>query len=390
FIPICADSIAVGMVISMTISKRMTPSFPNRNIWQNFYDHIKENDAEFSKSKYMAKLAWLKEDNEAVYNPRCDDILRVAFMHMYPRAKLSDLVSLLSGRDFETREYRIEIAEDTYAKLRQGVLNVINNYNFSQFMLAIHGAGFISSKLVNSYMALDFAYALYLRLANSKEVSVSEVKRLVQKWYVLSVLTGRYSSSPESAFYRDIRRINEVGVVKTFADIEAALLSDNFWEAKVVQDLEYTSTNNPTYLVYLAAQVTGRDMSLLSNNITVEDLITISGDVHHIFPKEYLKANGFSKNRYNQEGNYAHLDPQVDKSIGKLAPCEYFAKALKQCETKVVAYGSITDLDVFKANLAANCIPFEVCQMTYEDYDNFLVQRRAMMAQKIKDYYYSL
>ncbi len=356
----------------------------------SFYNYIKENDTEFAESEYMQKLSWLKDDKETVYDPECDDILRVAFMHMYPRAKLADLVSLLSGRDFETREFRIEITEETYTKLKQGVLNVINKNNFNQFMLAIRGAGFISSKLVNSYMALDFAYALYLRLSISKEVSVSEVKRIVQKWYVLSVLTGRYSSSPETAFYRDIRRINEVGVVKTLEDIEAALLSDNFWEVKVVQDLAYTSTINPTYLVYLAAQVANNDMSLLSNNITVKDLIDISGDVHHIFPKEYLKSNGFSKNLYNQDANYAYLDTQVNKSIGKKAPCEYFAEAFKQCETKEITCGSITDIDILKANLSANCIPIEACNMTYADYESFLEKRRELMAKKIKHFYYSL
>ena len=356
----------------------------------SFYNYIKENDTEFAESEYMQKLSWLKDDKETVYDPECDDILRVAFMHMYPRAKLADLVSLLSGRDFETREFRIEITEETYTKLKQGVLNVINKNNFNQFMLAIRGAGFISSKLVNSYMALDFAYALYLRLSITKEVSVSEVKRIVQKWYVLSVLTGRYSSSPETAFYRDIRRINEVGVVKTLEDIEAALLSDNFWEVKVVQDLAYTSTINPTYLVYLAAQVANNDMSLLSNNITVKDLIDISGDVHHIFPKEYLKSNGFSKNLYNQDANYAYLDTQVNKSIGKKAPCEYFAEAFKQCETKEITCGSITDIDILKANLSANCIPIEACNMTYADYESFLEKRRELMAKKIKDFYYSL
>ena len=97
-------------------------------------------------------------------------------------------------------------------------------------MLAIRGAGFISAKLVNSYMALDFAYALYLRLTRDADVSVSEVKRIVQRWYVLSVLTGRYSSSPESAFYKDIRQINEIGAVEALKAIEAATLSDNFLE----------------------------------------------------------------------------------------------------------------------------------------------------------------
>ena len=355
-----------------------------------FYDYIKENDVDFVQSEYMSKLAWLRNDKETVYDPECDDILRVAFMHIYPRAKLADLVSLLSGRDFETREYKIEITEDTYSKLKQGVLNVINQNNFTQFMLAIKGAGFISNKLINSKMALDFAYALYLRLTISKEVSVSEVKRVVQKWYVLSVLTGRYSSSPETAFYKDIRLINEKGVVATLSDIEAATLSENFWDVAVVQDLAYTSTINPTYLVYLAAQVYRNDMSLLSNNISVRYLIEMAGDVHHIFPKEYLKANGFGRNQYNQNANYAYLDTQVNKSIGKKAPNVYFAEAVKQCDTKQITCGSITDIDVLKDNLTANCIPFEVCGMDYTSYEAFLSERRMQMAKKIKDYYYSL
>jgi len=356
----------------------------------SFFDYIKDNDADFAQSEYMGKLAWLKNDKETVYDPECDDILRVAFMHMYPRAKLADLVSLLSGRDFETREYKIEITEDTYSKLKQGVLNVINQNNFTQFMLAIKGAGFISNKLVNSKMALDFAYALYLRLSISKEVSVSEVKRIVQKWYVLSVLTGRYSSSPETAFYKDIRLINEKGVVATLKDIEDATLSDNFWNVAVVQDLAYTSTINPTYLVYLAAQVYRNDMSLLSNNISVRYLIEMAGDVHHIFPKEYLKSNGFSRNQYNQNANYAYLDTQVNKSIGKKAPHMYFAEAVKQCQTQQITCGSITDLDVLKSNLDVNCIPFEVCNMDHTDYETFLTERRKRMAQKIKAFYYSL
>ena len=384
------SKIAADEAHSGNMLRKAIDYFAHLCIEPSFYDFIRDNDKDFAQSEYMSKLAWLKDDKETVYDPDCDDILRVAFMHMYPRAKLADLVSLLSGRDFETREYKMEITDETYAKLKQGVLNVINQNNFTQFMLAIKGAGFISSKLINSKMALDFAYALYLRLMQTKEVSVSEIKRIVQRWYVLSVLTGRYSGAPESAFYRDIRQFNEIGVVKTLEAIEAATLSDNFWSVAVVQDLAYTSTVNPTYLVYLAAQVHNNDMSLLSHNISVRYLIELAGDVHHIFPKEYLKSNGFNRNQYNQNGNYAYLDTQVNKSIGKKAPHEYFADAVKQCETKVIKCGSITDLDLLKANLEANCIPFEVCNMDYTNYAEFLIARRQKMAEKIKNYYYSL
>lgn len=239
-------------------------------------------------------------------------------------------------------------------------------------------------------MALDLAYTLYLRLKDTQEVGVSEIKRVVQKWYVLSVLTGRYSSSPETAFARDLRLIKENGVVKTLNDIEAATLSDNFWNVALVQDLCYTSTNNPTYMVYLAAQVMRNDLSLLSSNVTVRELILLGGDIHHIFPKEYLKSNGYEKSQYNQEGNYVFLDRPVNISIGKKSPKEYFSLAIKQCETKEIVCGSIVDKQQLLNNLRSNCIPETVVDMEEDRYQEFLSERRQLMAQKIKEYYYNL
>ena len=83
------------------------------------------------------KISWLKDDKETVFDPNYDDIIRIAFMHIFGRAKLGDLVSLLSGRNFETKEYNEDIIENTYQKLRQGVENVFNEHNFTQFMIAI-------------------------------------------------------------------------------------------------------------------------------------------------------------------------------------------------------------------------------------------------------------
>lgn len=231
---------------------------------------------------------------------------------------------------------------------------------------------------------------LYLRLKETKEVSPSEHKRIIQKWYVLSVLTGRYTTSPETSFYRDIRNIKEKGVVRTLADIEAATLSDNFWDTRLVQDLAYTSTNNPVYQMYLAAQVFFNDRSLLSNSTTVRDLIANIGDVHHIFPKAYLKKNGIPKSLYNQEANYAFLDTQVNKDIGDKAPNEYFKLAFEQCETGVIKCGSILNIDQLKQNLLDNCIPEGIEDMGLDRYEEFLEKRRTMMAAKIKKFYNSL
>lgn len=382
---IAADEIHGGNTL-----RKLIDYYSHLSLEPTFYDYIASHDTAFAATPYLQKLEWLKHDNELVYDPKCDDVIRVAFMHKFGRAKMADLVSLLSGRDFETREYRDDIIDKTYETFREGVLNTVNEQNFKQFMIAIKSAGFISPKLVNSNMALDFAFTIYLMLHYGNEVSVSEVKRIVQRWYVLSVLTGRYSSSPESAFARDIKRIGEQGVVATLKDIEAATLSENFWEVKIVQDLTMTSTNNPTYLAYLAAQVYFNDISLLSSNIAVRELIELGGDVHHIFPKEYLKSKGFEKGMYNQEGNYAYLDRPVNESIGKKAPCEYFNIARNQCETKEIKCGSITDYDELMKNLATNCIPEDVFEMDESSYDRFLGERRKLMAQKIRKFYENL
>ena len=97
-------------------------------------------------------------------------MLRVSFMHQFRRGKLADLVSLLSGRDFETKEFREDIIADSYDRMDKGILNFANEYNFNQFVLAIKGAGFVSHKLLNSAMTLDFAYTLYLILLDAPEI----------------------------------------------------------------------------------------------------------------------------------------------------------------------------------------------------------------------------
>jgi len=344
---------------------------------------------EFSSSEYMHKIEWLKHETEDVFDPTCDDVIRVAFMDEYPRAKLADLVSLLSGRDFATREYKAEIVDETYKKLKVGVLDVVNENNFKNFMNAIRGAGFVSPKLVNSRMAIDFAFMLYLRLAHSNEVSPGALKGIVQRWYVFSVLTGRYSASPESAFAKDLKVITEQGGVCKALEMLEATLSDNFWSVVVPQNLRQTSTINPTYQVYHAAQVVLKDYSLLSNNIFVGDLIRSAGDVHHIFPKAYLRENGFEKSLYNQNANLAYLDNQVNKSIGKKSPREYFSAAFAQCSGGPEIC-SIKDIDQLKANLAANCIPEGVVNWDFSNYEEFLEQRRLLMAAKIRKYYESL
>ena len=264
-----------------------------------------QNDQEFSESEYAEKIRWLAKEQEAIYDPDFGDMLRVSFMHQFRRGRLADLVSLLSGRNFKTKEYQEDIVVDSYQKLNQGILNFINEYNFKQFLLAIKGAGFISNKLLNSNMTLDVAYTLYLILASTPEIPKDQIKRFVQKWFVLSTLTSRYTASPESQMHRDMQSIDEKGFLNFFAEIEASALSESFWRVTLPQNLETSSVNSPGFRAFLAAQVYCHSDSLFMNGMEVRDLLLIAGDIHHIFPRAYLKKQGIdNRARYNQVANY--------------------------------------------------------------------------------------
>lgn len=370
--------------------RKVVDYFCHLSVKPDFYPQMQK-DVEFGKTDYASMIKWLAKDNEDIYNPDYNDMLRVAFMYSFDRGKLSDLVSLLSGRDFETREFREDIIEDSYEKLSNGVKAFIKEYNFAQFILAIKGAGFKSGKLLNSKMTLDFAYMLYLKLCQDPTIPNDQVKHHVQKWFVLSTLTSRYIGSPESVMSRDIRNINEKGFLNFFKKIEASAMSDTFWNITLPQNLETSSTNSPAFNTFLAAQINMNCNSLFMHGTMISDLLNISGDVHHIFPKAYLKNNGVdAKGRYNQVANFTYLDTQVNKAISDDAPNVYFGKALEQCSTKNAVIGNITDSDAFKKNLEENAIPEMVVNMTVDDYDKFLNERRRLMAKLIEKYYKNL
>ena len=345
-------------------------------------------DAAFMKSKYAEKLKWLRDDRESIFDPDYNDILRIAFMYKFGRAKLKDLVSLLGGRDFETREYKEVIAEESFKKLSNGVVDFMNQYTFSNFILGIKAAGFVSSKLINSQMTLDFAYTLYLFLNSDTTIDKTQIKHYVAKWFVMATLTSRYIGSPESQMDFDIKRIREKGFLSFFHEVEEANLSETFWNVRLVQSLETPVANSPFFNVFLAAQIYFGDNALFSNGTKVGYLITLMGDVHHIFPKQYLRKSGYNdKRQYNQIANFTYLDTQVNKAISNDAPCVYFKNAVDACRTGVSLYGNITDVDILYKNMEDNCIPAEIVSMDYTNYDNFLISRRRMMARKIRLYY---
>ncbi len=384
------SKIAANSKYNGNVLRKAVDYFSHLAIEPNWYAEMQK-DKEFMDTDYAQKLRWLKDDREDIFDPDYGDILRVSLMYKFGRGKMKDLVSLLGGRDFVTRDYKEEIAEQSFGNLKQGVLAFMNEFSFTNFVLAIKSAGFVSSKLINSQMTLDFAYTLYLLLNNDKNIDRTRIKHYVSKWYVLSTLTSRYITSPETVMDKDIRRISEKGFIEFLKENEEAELSDTFWNVGLVQNLETSAVNSPYFNTFLASQIYNSEESLFMKGVKVRDLVTTMGDVHHIFPKKYLQNNGINdKAKYNQIANFTYFDTLNNISVGDKAPCEYFGIVLNQCIDKKCIYGDIDNKDALLRNLNINCIPLDIVSMDFSHYDEFLFERRKLMAAKIKDYYYSL
>lgn len=360
--------------------------FSHLSVAPEFYSNIEEFDKDFVKTEYFRKISWLKNEKDSLYDPSYKDVLRVAFTCKFNRGRLSDLVSLLSGRNFETREFEERIAIDSYAKLKEGVVGFINETHFKRFLMIIKSAGFVNTKLVRSQNALNFAYILYLKL-REQNYDPALIEKYVQKWFILSILTGRYSGSPESIFDYDIKNVDTQNFGEYLQDIESARLSDAYWTAELVQRLNTSVSSSPVFNVFLAAQCRSNDRGFLSKAITVKDLIEQRGDVHHLFPREYLKKQGLQRGVYNQVANYVYTQSEINIKIGKKAPIDYFAEIQNQSNGGELKYGGITDMQDLMTNMAENCIPLSIFNMTHENYQEFIVERRMLIAKKIRKYY---
>ena len=348
---------------------------------------ISNNDLEFAASEDFNKIKWIVNEHDDIYVPNYTDVLRVAFTFKFLRGRISDLVSLLSGRDFNSREYQEAIAEQSFKKLRDGVLEFVNKTNFQRYLMIIRSTGIISSSMIRSQNVLNFGYALYL-LLRSKNESSEIIEKIVRRWVVLSILTGRYSGSPESMFDYDIKRFQTNNAIELLKHTEDGELSEAFWSNILVTKLNTSVASSPIFHLFLMAQVKMGDCGFLSEHIDVKSLIEQRGDIHHIFPKKYLQKFGIKeRSLYNQIANYVYTQSEINIKIKDNAPMDYMSKVKEQCQGEETVYGGINSLEKLEHNMYENCIPKDIFNMDYTNFEEFLEKRRHLMSDKIKKYY---
>lgn len=380
------SKIAVNEKYGGNLLRKAIDYFCHLTVAPEFAPKIEKSDPDFVKSEFWPAMRWLKEVNDDLYDPTYTDMLRVAFTSEFGRGKLQDLVALLSGRNFETRQYEETIVEESFAKLKAGILAFMNKTHFDRLIMILRSAGFVTSDLIISRNAVNFAYILYL-WGRREGLPADDIERLVRRWYSMSILTGRYTGNPETTFDYDIRQIDAYGLTRYAETVIENELPPTFWTGMLPQLMETSSAQSPYFIAYLAAQARLGDKGFFSKDITVRDLLLNRGDKHHVFPRKYLQQQGMNRSRYNQIANFVMAQSEINIAIGDKPPEVYFKEIAEQVNGGPKRYGGITDRETLERNLEENCLPRSFLDGQVPDYETFLAERRRLMSFRIKRWF---
>lgn len=314
------------------------------------------------------------------------DIVRVFIAYAFDRARLKYGYKLLRGADFEKKGAVDEgLREERFVKLKTKLPEILNVNNWHEFLKAIMNAGYLGKDMILSGNTVFFSYALYLIAKDRFNAKPNENLHLISLWFYFTSLVSMYSGSFESVFENQLNAIKELNSIDEFkafilSRVNTVLTNDYFNITLVGSDgLAKSGSGNNAWFAYVAAlNILNRRILFSKSNLLVSKLFEIGTDgkrksleKHHLFPKAYLAANGYSDPKINQMANYAYIDWKDNMDILDDAPSVYYP---------IICQGR-TQEEILQME-QENALPHGWESMTY---DTFLEKRRKLMAAIIKE-----
>lgn len=334
----------------------------------------------------FSRAAKQPADRPTPYNhflqPSPDQLLRAAVGYGFKRGRLQYVYSLLRGKDLETGKFSEERRIAQFERLKEAQSHALNLQHWKDFMKCLMHAGFRSGKVITSETTVLYSYVLYLLGKAEYGLSENELRRAIARWFFFASLTSRYTSSPESALEGDLIQLREVsdgaGFLACLDKNIAAQLTDDFWRVTLPNDLDTAAARSPSLMAYLAA-LCQLDATVLFSNLKIGSLLDPTTDAyrnslerHHLFPKDWLKKNGYPEvHQTNQIANYALIEWPDNSDISAQSPADYwpqFNGRYTPAEWPTICYW--------------HALPDNWEALKYED---FLKVRRGLMAKVIRD-----
>ncbi len=351
------------------------------------YQDVKNNNDEYTNSLYFNLIEWVKDLKDKTYVPMYKDILRVAFTSTTYKGKMDYLVELLSGANFEVKEYRDAIVADTMKKVNIGVTQFVKEENFKDFIQLVKEIGATSPSLIKTQNWLNFGYTLYLAL-KLRRYNDDHLRTLVKKWLAFTLITGRYSkTSVDSVFESDINNFFEYDRPEDFIkEMEEDVLTDNFWTGQLPTNLNLATTTTQYFYLLPIVQIYNKETVFMNRGLTVEAAYKAGTTMSILFPKRTLSRYNYrSKKQYYQVGNVTFMAKDYVQHLGGKAP-KIFFKQLK----KEMGLNDISEYTELIDNMKTHCVPTDIFHMDGENFREFLDLRYQLISDKIKEYYFNM
>jgi hypothetical protein len=325
--------------------------------------------------------------------PSPDQLLRVAIALAFRRARLSQVYSVLRGKDPDTGIVDPELRDRQFEQLRSAQDFALDLTNWHEFLKSVRASGYQSAKMLTSQTALIYTYAIFLIGRRDFGLDWDRLKTAISRWFFMVALTSRYSSSSETQMELDMSRLRKLDSAEEFLGeldrVCKSELTSDFWDIRLPNDLDRSGTRSPALFAFDASLCLLNTPALFSRQ-SVLSLLDPSVSAkksgverHHLFPRAYLDSLGFSSTQdKNQLANYALVEWHDNITIGARPPSEYMEDygALASEGGDVQPHSWLT-IDKLERMQRQHALPVDWQHLSYRD---FLEQRRVLISQVIR------
>ncbi len=336
-----------------------------------------------------------KDQHESPYNyifePTPKDLIRIIVGFGFNRGKMKDAYAILTGRDFTTRKISVALREKRFKKFQEAQKTTLDNTNWHGFLKIILGLGFKGKDLISSANNIANAYILYLIAKEKFDLDHKELEKNISRWFFFSSITSRYSYSPETQMESDLNYLKTAKDKNNFINLINEIierdLTNDFWEITVPNKLLVSSSKKNAIRNAFFASLIRKGANVLFSERKVSDLFDPALkkkkkdlEKHHIFPRNYLaKKFSLDSRQINQVANFTYLEYEDNIDISDDSPKDYFLDIKNK-------YYKTKESELEKV-LIDHCLPENFYDMNYDD---FLKERRKLMAKTVRSVFESL
>lgn len=349
-----------------------------------YWDEGRKEIEEFSRESTFPTKGKTTSYNQ-ITTVSAQDLIRVVMAYAFDRARLKYGYKLLRGADFDKRgAVDEELRTQRFDTLKDKLPDVLDVHSWHEFLKAIMNAGYLSGDLILSGNAIYYSYAFYLIAKHRFHASYNENLHLTSLWFYYASLVSLYTGSFESTVENHLNSIKDLSTLEEYKSFILSRvnerLTNDYFDITLVgsEGLAVSGKGNNAWNAYVAAlNIMDAKILFSKSNLLVSKLFEPGTDgnrksleKHHLFPKAFLKAQGYTDAKINQMANYAFIDWKDNMDILDDAPSIYYPIV---CEGR-------SEEEILRME-EENALPHGWEQMPYEV---FLVERRKLMSAKIK------